>query len=184
MTAHRIRRRRLATSVAFVAFSSIALTSMPADASAQSMYASPELGVSKHRGPAAGARVGLPVFGGLDLVAQGLVFFPDEEQTADPGVAVDRSLWHASLNAIYVFDRSRAFAPYVGVGGRYGRSTLSIVVDGLRARAVDARFSPNVLGGVRLPRLPGTPFVEYRSGGGGGWVLTAGGSWTFRGSAR
>ena len=158
------------------------LTLMTAHAAqAQTLYGTPEFGVSQHRGPAFGARAGLRVAGGLDIVAQGLVFAPDEEQTADPGVDVDRSLWHGSLNAIYVFDRSRALAPYVGVGVRYGRSTLAIVVDGVRARGINAGFFPNVLGGVQLPRIPGRPFVEYRGGGDGGWVLTGGGSWTLIG---
>lgn len=145
-----------------------------AEVVAQTVYGTPEVGTSELRGPAIGARLGIEVVGGMDVVGQALLFFPDEEGVADPGVGVRRSLWHGSLNVLYVFDRSRGLAPYVGAGVRYGRASLSVVVDGLRARDVRGGFSPNVLGGARLPRLPGHPFVEYRSGGGGGWVLTAG----------
>ena len=155
-------------------------TSTPApwarEAHGQIVYAGPEIGGSQRRGPTVGARVGLEVIGGFDVVGQLLVFFPEEAGVAEPAVDVSRSLWHGSTNLMYVFDRGRAVAPYVGAGVRYGRASLSVVVDGLRAADVRDGFSANVLGGIRLPRLPGRPFLEYRGRGGGGWVLTAGAS--------
>ena len=146
----------------------------PGSAFGQALYATPEVGTSQRRGPALGARLGAQLVGGLDVVGQALVFFPEEDGVADPGVGVSRTSWHASANLLYFFDRDRPIAPYVGVGLRYGRATLEVIVDGLRAREVADGFATNLLGGVSLPRLPGRPFVEYRGGGTGGWVLTGG----------
>lgn len=143
------------------------------EAAAQQWYATPEAGWSDLRGIAVGGRVGAKVVGGLDLVGQGLVFFPDESGVGDPGVAVDRSAWQLSTNAMYVFDRSRVLSPYVGAGVRYGASDLTVVVDGLRASREQSGFGMNFLGGVRFPRIPAAPFVEVRFGD-DTWTLTGG----------
>jgi opacity protein-like surface antigen len=168
---------RARTRASFTAASCLALAGLgtASPLTAQGFYATPEAGLSEHRGMTIGGRVGHPVVAGLDLVAQGLIFFPDENGVADPGVAVTRSAWHTSLNALYFFDRTRGFAPYVGVGLRYGRASLSVIVDGLRAAEVDSGVSRNILGGAQINRLPGRPFIEYRTGGPGGWILSAGG---------
>ena len=139
----------------------------------QQLYATPEAGWSDLRGLTVGGRVGAVVVAGLDVAVQGLLHFPDESGVADPGVDVDRSSWQASANAMYVFDRTRVLAPYVGVGLRYGSASLTLVVDDLRAsREVDG-FGTNLLGGVRFPGLPAHPFVEVRWGD-ETWTLTFG----------
>jgi opacity protein-like surface antigen len=143
------------------------------EAAGQQWYATPEAGWSDLRGITVGGRAGVEVVGGLDLVGQGLVFFPDESGVGDQGVAVDRSAWQLSTNAIYVFDRRRALSPYVGAGVRYGASDLTVVVDGLRASRGQSGFGTNFLGGVRFPRLPAAPFVEVRFGD-ETWTLTGG----------
>ena len=145
----------------------------------QAVYATPEAGWSERRGLALGGRVGSEVLTGLEVVAQGLVFFPDEETVGDPGVDVSRTAWQAAVNLIYLFDPNRALAPYVGAGVRYGRSSLTIVVDDLRARDRRAGVDPHLLGGLRLPRLPASPFIEVR-GGDGAWTATVGGRWEIR----
>jgi len=150
-----------------------ALALGPQESAAQQWYATPEVGWSDLRGITVGGRVGAEVIGGLDLIAQGLVFFPDESGVADPGVAVSRSAWQLSTNAIYVFDRARALSPYVGAGLRYGAADLTVVADGLRASRGQSGFGTNLLGGVRFPRLPAAPFVEVRFGD-ETWVLTGG----------
>lgn len=139
----------------------------------QQLYATPEAGWSDLRGFTVGGRAGAAVIGGLDLVLQGLVYFPDESGVADPGVDVDRNSWQVSANAMYVFDRTRGIAPYVGVGGRYGAASLTLVVDGMRASRKQDGFGTNILGGVRFPRLPGHPFAEVRWGD-ETWTLTFG----------
>lgn len=150
-----------------------------APAVAQSVYVSPEGGWSERRGLALGARIGSELVRGLEVVGQGLVFFPDEDALGDPGVEVRRTAWQAAANVMYVFDPERALSPYVGVGARYGRATLTIVVDDLRAKDRASGVDPHLLGGVRLPRLPASPFVEVR-GGDGGWTMTFGGQWLLR----
>lgn len=131
---------------------------------AQQRYATPEAGWSALRGLTVGGRAGTAVVAGFDLALQGLVHFPDESGVADPGVDVTRNSWQVSANAMYVFDRSRALAPYLGGGVRYGSASLALVVDGVRASRALEGFGTNVLGGVRFPRLPGHPFVEVRWG--------------------
>jgi opacity protein-like surface antigen len=140
---------------------------------AQRLYATPEAGWSDLRGSTVGARVGAEIVGGLDLAMQGLLFFPDESGIADPGVRVERSAWQMSANVIYVFDRTRGIAPYVGGGLRYGASSLTLVVDEQRASRRQDGFGTNLLGGVRLPRLPGHPFLEVRFGD-DTWTLSFG----------
>ena len=146
---------------------------------AQSVYVSPEGGWSERRGLALGARIGSELVRGLEVVGQGLVFFPDESALGDPGVGVRRTAWQAAANLLYVFDPTRALSPYVGVGARYGRATLTIVVDDLRAKDRASGVDPHLLGGLRLPRLPASPFIEVR-GGDGGWTMTFGGRWLLR----
>ena len=64
----------------------------------QTLYATPEAGWSEFRGITLGARIGAELMGGLDVVGQGLVSFPDVDGVADPGVSVDRSAWQVSGN--------------------------------------------------------------------------------------
>lgn len=153
-------RRRALTAVVLAG----ALVVGPTHLEAQQRYVTPEAGWSALRGLTIGGRAGTSVIAGFDVALQGLVHFPDESGVADPGVDVARNSWQLSANAMYVFDRSRSLAPYVGGGVRYGSASLALVVDGVRAsRALDG-FGTNVLGGVRFPRLPGHPFVEVRWG--------------------
>jgi opacity protein-like surface antigen len=139
----------------------------------QQLYATPEVGWSDLRGVTVGGRAGVAVVAGLDVALQGLLYFPDESGVADPGVGVDRSAWQVSTNALYVFDRTRAIAPYVGAGVRYGKASLTLVVDGVRASREQGDLGANVLGGVRFPRLPAHPFLEVRWGD-ETWTLTVG----------
>jgi len=166
-----IRRWSHALASLLVVWAAIAATA--GEVAAQRWYATPEAGWSDLRGLAVGGRVGAEVLGGLDLVGQGLVFFPEESGVGDPGVAVDRSAWQLSSNAIYVLDRTRILSPYLGVGVRYGTTDLTVIVDGLRASRGQSGFGTNVLGGVRFPRLPADPFVEVRFGD-DTWTLTGG----------
>ena len=76
-----------------------------------------------------------------------------------------------------VFDRSRSLAPYVGVGLRYGRAGISLVVDQLRATEIRSGFGANLIGGIRLPALPAEPFIEYRAGD-EQWTVTGGVRWS------
>ena len=151
----------------------VAVSARADEAAAQQWYATPEAGWSDLRGITVGGRVGAEVVGGLDLVGQGLVFFPDESGVGDRGVAVDRSAWQLSTNAMYVFDRDRPLSPYVGAGVGYGVAGLTVVVDGLRASRGQRGFGTNFLGGIRFPRLPAAPFVEVRFGD-ETWTLTGG----------
>lgn len=171
----RAARRRRDHALAIVLLSVAAVS----PGAAQSLYVSPEGGWSERRGLALGARVGSELVRGLEVVGQGLVFFPDEDALGDPGVDVRRSAWQVAGNVLYVFDPARAISPYVGAGVRYGRATLTIVVDDLRARDRATGIDPHLLGGVRLPRLPASPFVEVR-GGDGAWTMTFGGRWLLR----
>lgn len=165
--------RSLAAPVGVAGLVVLLLVGLPARIDGQQLYATPEAGWSDLRGFTVGARAGAAVVGGLDVVLQGLVYFPDESGVADPGVDVARSSWQASANAMYVFDRSRGIAPYVGAGVRYGVASLTLVVDGLRASRRTDGFGTNVLGGVRFPRLPAHPFAEVRWGD-ETWTLTVG----------
>lgn len=150
------------------------------DAAAQAAWASPEIGWSEIRGLTVGARVGRELVGGLDIVMQSLWHFPDETGIVDPGASAQRSSWQASANLTYAFDRTRPISPYVGLGTRYGRATLTVVSGGYRAGQVRTGFGVNYLGGVRLPRLPWTPWIELR-GGEELWTLTGGVQWRFGG---
>jgi opacity protein-like surface antigen len=163
----------VARAAAVAAVIALALLGWSDPVEAQRLYATPEAGWSDLRGLTVGARVGAEIVGGLDLTLQGLLFFPDESGVADPGVGVERSAWQTSANAIYVFDRTRGMAPYVGGGLRYGASSLTLVVDDLRASRRQEGFGTNLLGGVRLPHLPGHPFLEVRFGD-DTWTLTFG----------
>jgi len=160
-----------------------ALLTVRGTASAQAAYASPEVGWSEIRGLTVGGRIGRELVGGLDAVVQGLRHFPDEEGIVDPGATAERSSWQASANLTYAFDRDRAISPYVGVGGRYGRATLTVVSGGHRAGQIRSGFGVNLLGGVRLPRLPWTPWIELR-GGEELWTLTGGVHLRFGGGLR
>ena len=153
-----------------------ALATAPTEA--QVSYATPEAGWSSRRSVVLGGRVGREVFGGFDLVLNGLVSFPDASRTVDRPASARRSSWQTSLSVAYVFDRSRAFAPYAGAGGRWRRATLSIDADGFRSTAVQSGFGFDLFGGVRFPRLPAEPWLEYRSGG-ESWTLTGGIQWRF-----
>lgn len=158
----------------------VLLVGHPGPAVTQTLYATPEAGWSEFRGITLGARIGAELMGGLDVVGQGLVSFPDEDGVADPGVSVDRSAWQVSANLLYVFDRSRAVAPYVGVGIRYAQTRLSVVVDGLRASRGRGGTDANLLGGLLFKELPGLSFLEFR-GGRGPWLFTGGGRWAIGG---
>ena len=130
-----------------------------APAAAQHLYATPEVGWTELRGATIGGRVGLHVVGGLELVGQALLFFPDEDGVADPGLAVSRGSWQLNGNVLYHFDPSRAIPPYAGLGMRYARAHLSLPVDGLRSTSTRAGWKPNLILGVRLPRLPADPLA-------------------------
>ena len=131
-------------------------------AAAQSAYVSPEIGWSQARRLTVGGRIGVEGPAGLDLVGQALVFFPETDAVGDAGVGVSRSAWEGSVNALYLFDRSRTLSPYLGVGVRYGRSRTAVVVDGLRATVDRSGPDLNLILGVVLVRLPGHPFLEWK----------------------
>jgi hypothetical protein len=76
-----------------------------------------------------------------------------------------------------------AIAPYLGTGMRYGRGNLTVVVDGLRVRTSVSGWEPNVIIGVRLPRLPKKPWIEWKNSN-GLWVVTGGFNWSFLGASR
>ena len=126
---------------------------------AQSWYVSPDVGWSENRRAAVGGRVGVQLVGGLDLVGQALLFRPEQDALGDPGVGVSRGAWQANANALYVFDRTRALAPYVGTGLRYGRARLSVVADGLRSRVSSA----GVDGGFPAATAPKSSLRASRS---------------------
>ena len=144
-----------------------------APAAAQHLYATPEVGWTELWDATIGGRVGLHVVGGLELVGQALLFFPDEDGVADPGVAVSRGSWQLNGNVLYHFHPSRAISPYAGLGMRYARAHLSLPVDGLRSTSIRAGWKPNLILGVRLPRLPADPFLEWKNSN-GLWVVTGG----------
>jgi len=169
-------RPHASVSTALAAVAGLVCGALPSVVIAQTPYATPVVGWSEHRGPVFGGRVGAELVGGLDVLAQIHVFFPDESGVADPGVLVARSAWHVGVAALYVFDRSRWLSPYAGAGGRRASATLTLTVDGLRAREHRSGFDVYPLGGVRFPHLPGQPFAELE-GGDGGWTLTAGARW-------
>lgn len=160
---HSWARLRILIAVALMAAALIALCSVPA--SAQSAWLSPTVGWTEIRGFTVGARIGHEVRAGFDVAAQGLLAFPDESGVVGPGSTAKRSSWRTSANLIYTFDRTRALSPFVGVGARYGRATLTVVSRGYRSADARGGFGHDLFGGVRLPRLPYTPWVEYRRSG-------------------
>ncbi len=135
----------------------------PQQGAAQDTFVAPQGGWSEFRRLTLGGQVGQRLVGGLEVMVEGLVFFPEQAESTTARVFVSRSAWQANTALLYAFDRTRRAIPYVGVGASYAKNSRTVVVDGVRARLAVTGWTPTAIIGLRVPRGGVTPFVEWRN---------------------
>lgn len=159
----------------------LALLLIPGEAEGQlgfldgpTLAVGPEISYSPDRRMGLGGRARWTLPNGVNLVGQGIFFFPGAEGVAEPDAKAKQRWWQANLNATSAPDAWGGWI-YFGAGAVYTRRTLELEHNGFSVASTGSRWFMNILVGAQIPGASRTPFVEAkRELRDGRWVFTTG----------
>lgn len=165
----------------YVAGLALAVLLAPSEAQGQlgylgepSLAAGPEVSYSRDRRIGIGGRARWTLPNGVNLVGQGIFFFPGADGVAEADAKATQRWWQANLNATAAPDTWGGWI-YLGAGAAYTRRTLELEHEGFSVTSTGSRWFMNILVGAQIPGGARTPFVEAkRELRDGRWVFTTG----------